>query len=323
LFHIFNVTFMALEDKKAKTYEKEIEIKSNHKSVVDTVAKLIKVNPDHVRLSGKQWKPNPVPKENDKVLLKEMLSVREGPYPPILYYEVFEFPVKRLLSMVTLKLKWRDSRTDVSPHNVVLYLDKNEAKVTNALTAFFEKHKIDVKPNQNTQYRMLAVKNHRIYNEFLSGVDLSKEDIQDYELFIEEIPEEEKLFLSNSEKSKSPDAISKSKSDLSSKSKTELAYKTKSEQLSSKSKPEYHNNDQRIQCVHIEPYGYSYSHYSLELTFTGEPFFFVFKKGEPLREVTERIRQKLEVDKSEFKTWNFYKINASKPGREKKKRTHY
>jgi len=38
-----------------------------------------------------------------------------------------------------------------------------------------------------------------------------------------------------------------------------------------------------------------------------------------LREVTERIRQKLEVDKSEFKTWNFYKINASKPGREKKK----
>jgi len=34
-----------------------------------------------------------------------------------------------------------------------------------------------------------------------------------------------------------------------------------------------------------------------------------------VRDVTERIRQKLEIDKSEFKSWNFYKII----GREKKR----
>jgi len=140
-------------------------------------------------------------------------------------------------------------------------------------------------------------------------MDLSREVcIQEYELFVEEIPDEEKPFVFPSNNSpEGPNTKNKLETHKNN-------YKPGGPKESLRDHTSNKGKDQYIQCVHHQQY-YGYG----EITYTGDPFYFVFKKGESVRDAVERIRQKLDIDKSEMKFWKFFKIRTTESGRDKRK----
>jgi len=107
---------------------------------------------------------------------------------------------------------------------------------------------------------------------YVGSDDLSK-TLESHDYFVEEIPEDEKPFFSiQSEKGEPP-------------GKTYL-FKGKNSSVFG-----VDDKEALIQCVHF------YFGFSLRPVYNGDPFFFVFKKGESLKETIDRIRLKLDIEK--------------------------
>jgi len=296
LFSIYKIVFKCKNDEK-ETFKEEMKITVTHNVLREKIAKHIQANPEHIRLSGTEWKPSTKSSENEKVPLKEITFARrqtQGSEPLIVYYEVFSFPVEKLRKMSLLRVKYRQANTDVlEDSQATLLLPKKEVTCSKVITAFMDQNTVKTEiSTKKTEFRLIAVQDGFIKQVFNSNQEIPKSYHTHHDLFIEEIPEEEKQFLEVCPSISATEENNNAKPPSPAKQYTDF--------INTK------NQDQRVQCIHI-----MISQFDYKTTPTGNPFYMVIKKGETLKEFKERICSKLDLKKTILTNWKFYKIRTN------------
>eukprot|EP01123_Difflugia_compressa_P008467 TRINITY_DN2529_c0_g1_i2.p1 TRINITY_DN2529_c0_g1~~TRINITY_DN2529_c0_g1_i2.p1 ORF type:complete len:230 (-),score=52.35 TRINITY_DN2529_c0_g1_i2:5-643(-) len=165
-------------------------------------------------------------------------------------------------------------------------------------------------------FRILGIQDYKICTEWYEN-DIVEDVNRQYAYYVEEVPEDEKLFLSltpttiKKDRKKPPPKDVKKVGGATSGFEAVVDAGAGSE--TNHVSYTYTPKDQRIQCIHTLTY------WGYDIRYHGDPFFFIFKKGETVKEASERIRQKLQVDKNDFKTWKFYRWCKTSNGREKRR----
>jgi len=200
----------------------------------------------------------------------------------VIFYEVFNFPVEKLRKMTLFSLKWRNFNTEINESSKTqLLLPKKDLKAEKVISSFWQNTTLDKSTcciSKDPEFRILAIKESIIRQVVSSSQEFPKSFPTESELFIEEIPDEDKPFyvIPNEQ--------------------TTVA------QNSNKITTKF--QDQLVQCVHMKIMDFC-------TTYQENPFFMLIRKDESVKEFKDRLSSKLDISKSSMTNWRLYKLRVT------------